>query len=253
MAQLKHRTPWAYLAGNTPLHRCPAGIKLILLLLFSAASVWGLPGAAGAAALILAGAFSAGLSPRALFAGSRPLVIMLLVFTAFRALSAGSGIPSVDAGVFSMNAETLSVNIEMLFGSFTLRVDLPALQSGLFLSAGILVCFAAASLFFAVTTTTEIRHSLARAESFLTRPFSGKKRPHNAAQKQGRLSLSLALMLGFLPRFFEYWENARLAALARGSKSDVRMIMAILPLVTERMIEAAAETAEALESRGLVV
>jgi len=236
VAHIKHRTPWAYLAGNTPLHRCPAGIKLILLLLLSAASVLGAFGAAGAAALILAGAFSVGLGPRSLFAGSRPLVIMLLLFTAFRILSTESGIPGAEA-------------IGLPFGSFTIRVDIAALKSGLSLSAGILVCFAAASLFFAVTTTTEIRHSLARAESFLTRPFLGKKRPPNA---QGRLSLSLALMLGFLPRFFENWENARLAALARGS-GGIRMITAILPVVTERMIEAAAETAEALESRGLEV
>jgi len=222
VAQIKHRTPWAYLVGNTPLHRCPAGIKLILLLLLSAASVLGPFGAAGAAALILAGAFSAGLGPRTLFAGSRPLVIMLLLFTAFR-------IFSVDGG---------------------LSVDIPALQSGLSLAAGILVCFAAASLFFAVTTTTEVRHSLARAESFVTRPFLGKNRPTNAG-KQGRLSLSLALMLGFLPLFFEHWENARLAALARGCRGGIRMVVAILPLVTERMIEAAAETADALESRGL--
>jgi len=249
VAKVKHRTPWAYLVGNTPLHRCPAGLKLILLLLLSAASVLGPFGAAGAAALILAGAFSVGMGPRALFAGSRPLVIMLLLFTAFRILSVESGIPGAEAVGLSVNEAGLSANIGLPFGFFTLSIDLPSLKTGLSLSAGILVCFAAASLFFAVTTTTEIRHSLARAESFLTRPFLGKRRPPNA---QGRLSLSLALMLGFLPRFFENWENARLAALARGC-GGIRMITAILPVVTERMIEAAAETAEALESRGLEV
>jgi biotin transport system permease protein len=112
------------------------------------------------------------------------------------------------------------------------------MNDGLLFAAGILVCFAAASLFFAVTTTTEIRKALAAAE---TRVF----------RRQSRISLALALMLGFLPRFFECWENADNAARARCCPGGIRRIMVILPLVTERMIETAADTAEALESRGL--
>lgn len=250
MAALK-RTPWSYLPGNTPLHRCPAGIKLIFLLLLSAVSVWGFsrladsggaaPGgggftgavcAASAFAVILAGSVLTGMNIRALFAGSRPLVIMLLFFTAFRVIGAEK---EAALSVFSF-----------------FYLDIAALKSGLFVSAGILMCFASASLFFAATTTSELRVSLAKAELLLTRPFQ-KKDKDSFACKQGRLSLALALMLGFLPRFFEYWENSMLAVRARGCSGKVRAIIAILPLVTERMIEAASETAEALESRGLTV
>jgi energy-coupling factor transporter transmembrane protein EcfT len=234
MARLKNRAPrpyraWSYRAGNSPLHRCPAGIKLILLLALSAAPVFGPFAAGGAAALIFAGAFSAGLGLRALFAGSRPLVIMMFLFAVFRALGTEAGQPLIAIG--------------------RIGIDLAGLQSGLYLAAGILVCYAAASLFFTVTTTTEIRRSLAKAELFVINIFRKQKVQQDT--KQGRLSLSLALMLGFLPRFFEYWENARLAACARGCTGGLRQVTVILPLVTERMIEAAAETAEALESRGL--
>ena len=207
-----HRIPWSYRAGTTPLHRCPAGIKLILLLLLSASPVLGLPFAGAAALIVFLGACSAGLKIRETLAGSKVLVIMLLIFTAFRAVSIGSG--------------------------RAVQIDIKALQSSLYLSMGILVCFSAASLFFAVSTVTEIRKTLASAESFLF-------------HRKGRLSLALALMLGFLPRFFECWENAGLAAKARCCKSGLKRVLLILPLVTERMIETAAETAEAMESRAL--
>ncbi|MDR2110671.1 MAG: energy-coupling factor transporter transmembrane protein EcfT [Spirochaetaceae bacterium] len=58
-------------------------------------------------------------------------------------------------------------------------------------------------------------------------------------------------MLGFLPRFFEIWETVNLAYQARGGKGGIPRILILLPLVTERMMEIAAETAGALESRGL--
>jgi biotin transport system permease protein len=119
------------------------------------------------------------------------------------------------------------------------------LAGGLVFAAGVLVSFAAAALFFAVTTTTELRRSLEAVELFFRFPNSRNSR------RRGRLSLAFALMLGFLPRFFELWENAETAVKARACSGRLKRIMAILPLVTERMIEAAAETAEALEARGL--
>ncbi|MCL1813783.1 MAG: hypothetical protein FWG29_09730 [Treponema sp.] len=211
MARMKasHRTPWAYKAGTTALHRCPAGIKLILLLLLSAAPFFGFPFAGGAAALIFIGAIFADVKPGELLSGSLPLLTLLVLFALFRSLNIDSGI----------------------------RIDSVVLQNGLYTAASILICFAAASLFFAVTTITEIRKTIAGAELLVFR-------------RQGRLSLALALMLGFLPRFFECWENAKLAVSARCCKNRFKQVMVILPLVTERMIETAAETAEALTSRG---
>jgi biotin transport system permease protein len=129
--------------------------------------------------------------------------------------------------------------------SLPLSFDLTGLSGALIFDGGILISFAGGSLFFSVTTMTEIRRSLEKVELFILRPF-GKRR-------HGRLSLALALMLGFLPRFFEFWELSELACKARLCKSGLRRTCLVLPLVTERMIEMAAETAIALESRGLTV
>ena len=211
MARIKpsHRTPWSYRAGTTALHRCPAGIKLILFLLLSAAPFFGAPFAGAAALLVLAGAFCAGIKIGDLLAGSMPLAVMLVVFAVFRAFS-------LDQRFF---------------------INTIVLQNGLCMAANILICFAAASLFFATTTVAEIRKTLAGIELFLF-------------HRQGRVSLALALMLGFLPRFFECWESAGLASRARCCSGAFKRVAVILPLVTERMIETAAETAEALISRG---
>jgi biotin transport system permease protein len=130
--------------------------------------------------------------------------------------------------------------------SLPLSLDINGLQGALIFDGGILISFAGGSLFFSVTTMTEIRRSLEKVELFILRPF-GTKRRH------GRLSLALALMLGFLPRFFEFWELSELACKARLCRSGLRRTILVLPLVTERMIEMAAETAIALESRGLTV
>ena len=204
-----HRTPWSYCAGTTPLHKCPAGIKLILLLLISAAPFFGFPFAVSAVVILFTGTLIAKLNFGKILSGSLPLVTMLLFFTLFRAFY-------IDTGI---------------------KINITELKTGCYLALNILICFAAASLFFAVTTITEIRKTFAGMELFFL-------------HRQSRLSLALALMLGFLPRFFECWENAKLAVLARCCKNRLRQIWFILPLVTERMIEAAAETAEALQSRG---
>jgi energy-coupling factor transporter transmembrane protein EcfT len=173
-----------------------------------------------AAALLLAGSFCAGIRPWELLAGSRPLLLMLAAVTVFR-----------------------SVHISL---PLSFNLETTGLMGALIFDGGILISFAGGSLFFSVTTMTAIRRSLEKVELFILRPFGAKKR-------HGSLSLALALMLGFLPRFFEFWETSELACKARLCKSGLRRTCLVLPLVTERMIEMAAETAIALESRGLTL
>ena len=211
MARLKvpRRTPWSYRAGATAIHRCPAGIKLLLFLTLSAAPFFGFWFAGAAAAIIVTGAFAARLKIPELFSGAPPLLITLLFFVLLR-----------------------TINIDT-----RITINITTLKDGLYLTGSILVCFTAASLFFAVTTITEIRKTFAALEFFLFR-------------RQGKFSLAFSLMLAFLPRFFETWENTSLAVLSRSCKNTLRRVILILPLVTERMIETAAEIAQALESRG---
>jgi biotin transport system permease protein len=120
------------------------------------------------------------------------------------------------------------------------------------------VCFASGALLFSVTTMTELRDSLEKLERLIPGPLvfllrrSGRPALTRAASKLERpkLSLAIPLMLGFLPRFFEIWEAAHTAYAARSGKKGIRAALMLVPLVTGRMIEIAAETALAMESRG---
>jgi energy-coupling factor transporter transmembrane protein EcfT len=221
------RTPWSYRSGTSFLHACPGGIKLLLLPALSAFPLLGLPALGAAALFIVCCAAAAGIRPWELLAGSKFLAVALTLMTAARALRVNPVSPHYIILV-SLNAGSLA--------------------EGLVFSAGVLVSFSAASLFFSVTTMTELRRSLESVELLFRLPFKSRAR-----RRRGRLSLALTLMLGFLPRFFELWENAETAVRARACNGRIRRIITILPLVTERMIETAAETAEALEARGLTL
>jgi energy-coupling factor transporter transmembrane protein EcfT len=105
---------------------------------------------------------------------------------------------------------------------------------------------------------SELKNSLERFERLVLRPLvfllrcSGKPVFTRAASnlERPKLGFTVSLMLGFLPRFFEIWETARTAYAARCGKKGIRAALVLAPLVTGRMIETAAETAQAMESRG---
>jgi biotin transport system permease protein len=131
-------------------------------------------------------------------------------------------------GLFFMMAFIVAFRT-VRFDELPVAFDPAGLREGLQFCLGIVVSFCAGALLFSVTTMSELREALPR----------------------GRLSLGITLMLGFLPRFFEIWEESETAYRARAGKNSVRKIVALIPLVTERMIELAVETAVALEARGL--
>jgi biotin transport system permease protein len=119
-------------------------------------------------------------------------------------------------------------------------LDLPGLKEGCLLGIRMSLSFCAGALLFSVTTMGEIKKSLAAAETFL-------------GIQRLRLSLGLSLMLGFLPKFFEIHDSAETAWKSRGGKKNFRYLAVLIPLITERMMEAAAETSAALESRGALL
>jgi biotin transport system permease protein len=100
--------------------------------------------------------------------------------------------------------------------------------------------FAAASLFFAVTTMRELRLSVTAIELRLRRKKTGVS----------SFGLGLGLMMGFIPRFFNLWEMSNIACDARSCKRGLRRMLILIPLVIERMMVAAADTALAVEARG---
>jgi biotin transport system permease protein len=178
-----------------------------MFLISTLAFALGFPFLAAGTLLVTAGSLAAGLRLRELLRGVKPLLVTALLVTFCRSLGA-----EADKGA-------------LLF--FSPR----GFTEGLRFGWGILLAFCAASLFFSVTTMTEIKDSLDRL-------------------RLKRLSLGLALMLGFLPRFFAVWEAAELAYRARCGRKGLPRLLALVPLVMERMLISAGETATALEARG---
>lgn len=219
---------FAYRGGKTMLHRAPAGLKLLSMLALSIAAYSSLAGLAAAALVILAGSIIARIPPHELLHGSKPLVILSLCILLVKTFEPGApGITTPEIIVFNVYIPDLFIPGISGAGFF----------AGILTALRILASFAAAALLFAVTTMRELRLSLGAIEK---RVFGS-----------GRISLGISLMLGFIPRFFELWETMNLACDARSCKKGLRRLILLIPLVTERMMEAAADTALALEARGL--
>jgi energy-coupling factor transporter transmembrane protein EcfT len=228
-------TPYSYRRGTSPLHRCPAALKLLGLFLVSLGAFSSIPGLAAAALFVTAGALAARIRPWELLRGSKTVFFLAASIIILRTLRFDT--PDLTPGPGAPAAPSLSP--EGFWG-------------GLHQGLCFITSFAAGALLFSVTTMQELRDSLGRCEEaavnrMLALPFF----PSPKRRARSRFSLGLSLMLGFLPRFFELWETANLACDARACKKGLRRFMVLIPLIIERMMEMAGETAEALDSRGL--
>jgi biotin transport system permease protein len=239
-------TPYRYRAGQSLLHRCPAALKLLGLLLVSIGAFISIPGLAAATAVVIAGALIAGIRPWELLRGSKTIVFLAVFVIMFRTLRPGG--PTANPGAAGAGTVVFSI------------LDPEGFWGGLHQGMCFLVSFAAGALLFSVTTMRELRDSLGRLEDavvsrFLSIPLffraGNGKNPSPKRRVHNRFALGFSLMLGFLPRFFEIWETANLACDARAGKKGLGRFLTLVPLVIERMMEMAGETSEALESRGL--
>ena len=168
-------------------------------------------------------------------------------------------IPGLAAVILLILAASIAARIppwELLKGARTLALlslcvmllNFRTPVTGIVTVLRIFVPFTAAALLFSVTTMRELRLSLAAVETGLRKILSaGRPQPRSFAF----FSLGISLMLGFIPRFFELWETANLACDARACRRGLRRLFILVPLVTERMMEAAADTTLAIEARGL--
>ena len=217
IAKKSKATPWSYRKGASLLHRLPAGLKLIFLLLYSLAVFF--PGPTLVSfALICVIAFSliflsfiSRIGPISLLRGSAPLFYIVL-------------------GTFFIQGIRFSPP----------GFNLEGIGESIIYCGRLGVVFAAGTLFFAVTTTGEIKKSLSHLESALH-------------LEHLKLGLSISLMLGFLPRFFELWEDVNLAWKSRGGKKNLSCLASLVPLAVERIMIKAAETAAAMEARGVLL
>ena len=215
-------TPFTYRSGKTLLHRIPAGFKLICVIAIPAAAFSSFQGLVVSMLLILAAAVAAHITPWELLKGSGSLLVLVLCIVLIKTVQPGASfyIPAI--------------NVRGFF-------------EGMITALRLLLTFVSAALFFAVTTIQEIRLSFTAVELALRRLFSRNRKKNIAF-----FSLGLCLMLGFIPRFFELWESSDTACKARSCKRSLHRLFILVPLVTERMMEAAADTAQALIARGVM-
>ena len=198
-------TPFCYLIRASFLHRWPAGLKLLCVIILSTAAYLSLYALAFSVLLVLVSAICARLPLRFLLRGMRPLVTLALCIMLFSPIGA-----------------------EMRMLAMVLRILLP---------------FCASALLFSATTMRELCLSLSSLELRIKSLFSAEK-------SRAGFSLGMSLMLGFIPRFFELWEETMLASRARCCKKGLRRLFFALQQVPARMMESAADTALALEARG---
>jgi biotin transport system permease protein len=226
-------TPYSYRAKRAAIHRLNAGLKLLCLFLFSMSAFFLNPVcSAMLSAALCAVSLGSGIKPAELLRGSRPIIIFGFFVVLGRAL--GFAPPAF--------------NIQGFF-------------SGVMFFWGMLLSFCAGALFFSVTTMTEVRDAVCSAERVLLKPAAAllknikKPLPQRLydAVSRPRLGLALSLMLGFIPRFFAEWDALKNAYRARSGKPGIAEIFKLIPLAVGRMIDVAAETAAAMESRGALL
>lgn len=204
----------------------PAGLKLAALLgVSTAVFFFHIFALALVTALLIILSLCARIRPWELLRGSGGFAVILLFVFVFRTLDFGA-----------LAAVVSTAGNDGADGLFSLAFNRRGAEEALAFAWGALLSFALGSLLFSVTTTGEIRESLEGMEKAL---FG-----------RSRFALGLALTLGFIPHFFEVWEEANLAWKARAGKAGWRAAAVLLPLAIELMIEKAVETALALESRG---
>ena len=213
--------PFAYRPGKTILHRVPAGIKLICMMALSVAACSAHYGLAASILLVTVFSFIVRIPLRELFRGSKTLIVISLFVLLLKTFT---GEPQ------TLHFPLLIPRSPLIYG-FT---------DGLITVMRIFTPFAAASLFFAVTTMRELRLSVT---AMVTGTFR-RKVPASS------FSLGISLMMGFIPRFFDLWEMSNIACDVRSCKRGPRRLLILIPLVIERMMEAAADTALAVEARG---
>ena len=230
--------PFAFRRGASALHRCPAAVKLLAVIGLSFAAYHSVPGLAASALLLAVFAATARIPPWHLLKGSRPVVVLSLCVIGFKTFEPGApGITTPELIICNRYIPDLYIP----------GISAAGFGAALVTAAQMLVVFAAAALLFAVTTMRELRRSLGAVEKRLA-ALAFKR--HTGFRGKCRFSLGISLMLGFIPRFFELWDTMNAACEARSGKRGSRRLFVLIPLVTERMLQAAAETALALEARG---
>jgi len=203
--------------GTTPVHRCPAGIKVLALMLLT----------------IL------------VFSGNR-----LFLASATGCVLAAAAISRLSAGALMR-----LVRIILFYGIFIAFVRIPGKErstwvyelseTGIYLWK-LAVVFTAGMVFFETTTGVAIHALLTRIRRALMRVFP---------VPLPNFPRAFSLMLLFIPRIFDSWTTLSRAWDARGGNvhrtlpSGMRKLVTLVPLLIISLLDVAATTDKAVRNR----
>jgi len=212
---------FAYRSGNSIIHRTPAGIKLLCMIIGTIAAC------SGSLALLVAISIILGflvpvsrMKPKTILRNAKIIFWYVVFIFLFR--------------IAGKSLET-SVVIEELK------------ETGLYIWQ-LAVILLTGTIFYETTTNLEIRHTLSSIQNALMR-LIGKK------INFPDIAFLLSLTITFIPRIFETWENlvhawnARGGNLHRGIASAWYRLTILVPLLIVKLLSVASDTDRAIRNR----
>ncbi len=216
---IRRESLFSYRPGSTVIHHLPAPVKLVLLVIFSAAVSGGPRELLTVASLFI---FLVACAARLSVASVRSLIRIIIFYGLFIAIfSIGTGEPD-------------HTYQERLYSTLLYLWRLATLVT-------------AGSVFYETTSATDVRHCLyalqKKCETLLAR-YAGR------TVQFPDIALLLSLTVSFIPRIFSTWDSLNSAWLARGgSKNGPRKMGVLLPLLLIRLLYIAADTDRAVRNR----
>ncbi len=202
---------FSYTKGNSIIHRAPAGLKLLLLLVIP---------------------ITLYLTPIQVCLAFIPVLFAVaLVARIELGLFLKDLRPIVIYSVMILTIDVLSYLISSKNGNIIT-------QASLFMILRLLCAIEAVSIFFRTTSIYETTDCLQRIEGFLT--FGKSKLV---------VSSMLSLFLSFLPQIFATWKDLELAYKARGGRRGPAKIIILMPRLISASIKKADTTFLALLNR----
>ncbi|EID85058.1 hypothetical protein MSI_14440 [Treponema sp. JC4] len=232
----KNSLAFSYKAGNSPLHKMPAWLKILLIPALNIL-IFNLPLQFALAFILLQAilAFALHFTPRELFADLRPVLYyaVILYATSFIATffaACQGGLANPQTTTFTL-VDSLKLSLSSSFkNTSTIRMLVK------------LFCILqSASILFKTSTTLQIREGLGAIESAVRKILP--------VSKKNRFTPTASLFICFIPMVYKNWELSRRAWLARGGKSGIKMLKAIFPVFLSVGIKQAYNAARALAVR----
>ena len=232
----KNSLAFSYKAGNSPVHKMPGWLKIILIpalniIIFNLPVQFAL-GFMLAQALL---AFTLRFTFRELFADLKPVLYyaVILYATSFIAnffAACQNGTANLQAGTFTLESCLKSALSSSFQNTSTIRMLVK------------LFCIMqSASILFKTSTTLQIREGLGTIESAVRKILP--------VSKKNRFTGTASLFICFIPMVYKNWELSKRAWLARGGKSGIKMLKAIFPVFLSVGIKQAYNASRAIAVR----